>query len=65
MSNYYWTISNSPDDRIRMQHPLNRDINDVMKDVLDDARFGEVDSIVVEYTNGVVQSYNYYSREEK
>lgn len=64
MSDYRWTECSGENDHIHLEYPLTRHIDDVMKDALEDSRFGEVDSITVKYSNGAVRSYNCYAKEK-
>ena len=64
MSDYCWTECNGDYSHIHLEHPLTMHIDDVMKYVLDDARYGEVSSITVKYSNGAVRSYNCYAKEK-
>lgn len=63
MSDYYWTMTDGIDVNA-MQFPMTMHIDDTMKYVLDDARYGEVDSITVNYSNGAVRIYNCYEKEK-
>jgi hypothetical protein len=64
MSDYRWTERDGDYDHIHLEQPLTHHIDDVMKYVLDDARYGEVESITVNYSNGAVRIYNCYAKEK-
>jgi hypothetical protein len=63
MSNFVWTVADGSNSNIHLELPLTPHIDDIMKDVLEDARFGEVASIVVKYSNGASRSFNCYPKE--
>lgn len=63
MSDYYWTMTDGIDINA-MQFTMTMHIDDAMKYALDDARYGEVDSITVKYTNGAVRIYNCYEKKK-
>jgi hypothetical protein len=63
MSDYRWTMTDGIDINA-MEFDMTMHIDDAMKYILESARFGEISSMVVNYSNDQVRIYKCYQKED-